>query len=186
MRATLRISDGTLVSITPEGDVATGIDSLTEAEPPAATPKILDLPPGVAADDLDPSALQAGETQTGTDGDTVFVAVPLHEEPDGTIPVIVLSNTVERGLAGRAGPFFLFTALVAAVAATVVSYYLARRFTRPLAVMGDTAGRIAAGDLSARVDLGAHPTDELGALAATLNDMATQLDDARGRSARSC
>ena len=185
VRAALNISDGTLVSITPEGTVATGLDSLADVpaptDAPTATPEVLDLPPGVTADDLDPAAMQAGETQTGTDDDTVFVAVPLGEEPDGTIPVIVLSNTVERGLAGRAGPFFLFTALVAAVVASVVSYYLARRFTLPLAVMGDTAGRIAAGDLSARVDLGRHPTDELGALAATLNDMAAQLDDARGQ-----
>jgi signal transduction histidine kinase len=181
VRATLQISDGTLVAITPDGAVGTGGEALLGAGPAAETAPILDLPPGVTADDLDPEALQAGETQSGTVGDTVLVAIPLREEPDGTIPVVVLSNTVERGLAGRAGPFFVFTALVAAVAASVVSYYLARRFTRPLAVMGDTAGRIAAGDLSARVDLGRHPTDELGALATTLNDMAAQLDEARGQ-----
>jgi two-component system sensor histidine kinase BaeS len=47
--------------------------------------------------------------------------------------------------------------------------------------MGDTASRIAGGDLSARVDLGRHPTDELAALATTLNRMAEQLDEARGQ-----
>jgi signal transduction histidine kinase len=183
VRAALQISDGTLVAVTPDGTVGTGSEVVTGTGGGAVADgsPILDLPPGVTAADLDPEALQAGETQSGTDGDTVFVAVPLRAEPDGTIPVVVLSNTVERGLAGRAGPFFLFTAFVAAAAATVVSYFLARRFTRPLAVMGDTAGRIAAGDLSARVDLGTHPTDELGALAGTLNDMAAQLDEARGQ-----
>ncbi|MGZ8764837.1 MAG: ATP-binding protein [Acidimicrobiia bacterium] len=178
VRATLNISSGTLMSITPERTVAPGLPSLTSDTAARGSPP---LPAAVTADELDVDALRAGLTQTGTDGDTVFVAVPLDPEPDDTVPVVVLSNTVERGLAGRAGPFFLLTAFVAALAATVVSYLLARRFTRPLAMMGETAGRIASGDLSARVDLGRHPTNELGALAATLNDMAAQLDDARGQ-----
>ena len=93
----------------------------------------------------------------------------------------MLSNTVERGLAGRAGPFFLFTALVAAIAAAVVSY-LPRPPVHP-AARGDGRHRrpIAGGDLAARVDLGRHPTTSSPTLATTLNGMAAQLEDARGQ-----
>ena len=45
--------------------------------------------------------------------------------------------------------------------------------------MSVTAGAIAGGDLSARVDLGPHPDDELADLARTLNAMAVQLEAAR-------
>jgi two-component system sensor histidine kinase BaeS len=182
LRATLNISDATLVSVAPDGAVESGVAGLTADAPIAdRASALLDLPAGLSANDLDPDQLLAGTTQVGTDGDTVFVAVPLSSKGSGDTPVVVLTKPVDRGLAGRAGAFFLGTALLAAFAAAVVSYLLARRFTRPLAVMGATAGRIAAGDLTARVDLGHHPTDELGELAATLNRMAEQLDDARGQ-----
>jgi two-component system sensor histidine kinase BaeS len=46
--------------------------------------------------------------------------------------------------------------------------------------MGQTADRIAGGDLSARVDLGKHPDDELAGLARALDGMAAQLEAARG------
>src|SRR5438128_11385298 len=46
--------------------------------------------------------------------------------------------------------------------------------------MGHTADQIAAGDLSARVDLGKHPDDELSGLARALEGMAAQLEWARG------
>jgi signal transduction histidine kinase len=182
LRATLNISDATLVSVTPEGTVESGLSVLTADTPVGrGNASLLDLPAGLSAGDLETTALLAGTTQVGTEGDTVYVAVPLTTSSTGDTPVVVLTKAVERGLAGRAGAFFVGTALVAACAAAIVSYLLARRFTRPLAVMGTTAGRIAAGDLTARVDLGNHPTDELGELAATLNRMAEQLDDARGQ-----
>ena len=182
LRATLNISDASLVSVTSDGTVTSGLAGLTAGTPVrSGDAALLDLPAGLSPSDLDTTQLLAGTTQTGADGDTVFVAVPLSADGSGATPVVVLTKAVERGLAGRAGAFFVGTALFAAFAAAVVSYLLARRFTRPLAVMGATAGRIAAGDLTARVDLGNHPTDELGELAATLNRMAEQLDDARGQ-----
>jgi signal transduction histidine kinase len=46
--------------------------------------------------------------------------------------------------------------------------------------MEATANRIAAGDLSARVDLGKHPDDELAGLARALDGMGAQLEAARG------
>lgn len=132
-------------------------------------------------DDLDSAALRAGDRQTGQIGDTVFLAIPFTAEDNGDIPVVIMTNEIERGLAGRAGPFFLLTAIIAAAAAVVISFLLARRFTRPLATMSDTAHSIASGDLSARVDLERMPSDEVGELARTMNAMATQLEKARGQ-----
>lgn len=129
-------------------------------------------------DDLDSAALRAGDRQTGQIGDTVFLAIPFTAEDNGDIPVVIVTNEIERG---RAGPFFLLTAIIAAAVAVVISFLLARRFTRPLATMSDTAHSIASGDLSARVDLERMPSDEVGELARTMNAMATQLEKARGQ-----
>ena len=51
---------------------------------------------------------------------------------------------------------------------------------RPIAAMETTAREIAAGDLKARVDTEHLSDDELGSLAAAINAMAAELDDARG------
>jgi signal transduction histidine kinase len=60
--------------------------------------------------------------------------------------------------------------LIAGVAA---SYWLARRFTRPIVQVTDAATIIASGDLSARVPV--ESDDEIGALAAAFNDMTGKL-----------
>ena len=85
---------------------------------------------------------------------------------NGLTPVVVLAD------AGRtAGPFGDSSGARArrrgarARVAALVAAYLARRMTRPLAAMEATAGRIAAGDLSARVDTEHVADDELGSLA---------------------
>ncbi len=182
LRATLNIAHGTLVSVAANGTVGSGLSALTTSPQLGnGDAPLLDLPAGLSANDLDTKQLLAGTRQVGSAGNIVFIALPLATNATGATPVVVLSKPVERGLARRAGAFFLGTALIAAITAAIVSYLLARRFTRPLAVMGATAGRIAAGDLTARVDLGNHPTDELSELAVTLNRMAQQLDHARGQ-----
>jgi two-component system sensor histidine kinase BaeS len=84
-------------------------------------------------------------------------------------------------IATKGRGFFLIGAALAALLALGVAYYFSRRLTRPLQVMGDTAQRLAAGDLTARVELGSHPDDELAGLAATLNAMAAQIEESRGR-----
>jgi len=181
----LQVADGSLALLGPDGTIRPTITATTTSTAPRDAPDPADrlrrLSPGVASSDLDPEPLRAGDHQTGQSGDFVFVAIPFAPEPNGDIPVVVLTNQIERALAGRAGPFFLGTALVAAVAAVAISFLLARRFTRPLATMSDTAHRIATGDLSARVDVGRMPSDEVGDLADTLNRMAEQLETARGQ-----
>jgi two-component system NtrC family sensor kinase len=71
--------------------------------------------------------------------------------------------------AGMAGLCVLFLLVLLA--------FLARRITRPLAVMVDATGRIAQGDLKHRVDL--EGRDEIGQLARAFNRMTDELSLAR-------
>jgi two-component system, OmpR family, sensor histidine kinase BaeS len=64
------------------------------------------------------------------------------------------------------------TALAAAVALGI-AMLVAARLTRPLVALTAAAGRLAAGDRSARADV--HGPGELGVLAVAFDDMATQL-----------
>lgn len=175
----LRISGGGLVTVRPDGSVTEGIVGLADSAPASATRADLQLPPGVSREDLDPEALLAGREQTGRRDGIVFVAQPLTARRNGT-PVLVLTQEIEASATNQVRGFFLIGGALAIGVAMIVAFFLARRLTRPLATMGDTARSIAAGDLTARVDLGRHPDDELADLARTLNGMATQLEHARG------
>jgi len=145
------------------------------ATPPGT---IAALPAGLTVDDLDAQALAAGQEQSGAVNGIAFVALPVASTPAGD-PVLVLTERVDSAAVRQARGFFVLGAALALLVAVVVSYFVARRLTRPLAAMGTTAGAIAAGDLGARVDLGKHPDDELADLARTLNGMADQLEHAR-------
>jgi len=175
---TLRVSGGGLVTVTPQGTLAEGLVGLGDAAEQRAG-EALTLPASVAADDLDLERLTAGEQQTGRSGDTAFVATPLTAGARGT-PVLVLTQKIDDSAGGRVRGFFLIGSALAAGLAMLVSFVLARRLTRPLAAMGETADAIAAGDLSARVELGKHPDDELAELASALNAMAADLEHERG------
>ena len=173
----LRITGGELVAVTNDGDVIAGVDRLLgNLEEGERDPQ---LDGDLTAGDLDTDALLAGEAQTGQAGNTVFVAIPLDPYPGG-VPVFVMTQNVSENPLGRAGPFFIVAGVVALIAAVLVSAYLARRLTRPLAAMEATTGAIAAGDLSARVEVRGHPDDELARLAGAIDGMAGQLEAARG------
>ncbi len=161
-----RFAPRTTTTTTASGTAPSGAGSPTE------------LPDGLTVDDLDAAALAAGQQQTGTAGGQAFVALPVARTTDGAA-VLVMAEKVDSAAVRRARGFFLLGGALALIAAGLVSYFLARRLTRPLAAMGATAGAIAGGDLAARVDLGKHPDDELADLAATLNEMAGQLEAAR-------
>ena len=68
------------------------------------------------------------------------------------------------GLAAAAGVVWAASALVA------------RRLTRPLAELERVTRAIGGGDLAARVRLGRHQTGEVGALADSVNEMATRIE----------
>ncbi|HEY7135516.1 MAG TPA: HAMP domain-containing sensor histidine kinase [Acidimicrobiia bacterium] len=173
IRQTLRISDASIVTITPSGEI---VDGLGRASASAA---VLTLPQGLDNSDLDKAALADGRQQQGQRGRLLFVAYPLDRTATGT-PVVVVTQEIQRTIARGAGLLFFIIGGVATAVAALVAYFLARRLTRPIGTMQQTARRIAAGDLSARVDLGGHSNDELADLARGLNAMAAQLEHARG------
>jgi two-component system sensor histidine kinase BaeS len=178
--STLRIADGGVVTVTPNGEVTDGVIGLSNvvfAQPKNAP--LLQLPDGLSVGDLDTKALLAGERQTGRGDGIVFVAQPLTSSASGT-PVLLLTQEIDQNATRQARGFFLIAALLAVGIAIVVAVFLARRLTRPLKAMGETARSITSGDLAARVDLGRHPDDELADLAQTLNAMAAQLEHSRG------
>src|SRR5262245_33336841 len=131
------------------------------------------LPPGGA------ERLRAGETVTATRGGTVHAAAALHPGP-GTpgARAVVLTDSVDPGT-GPAGRWFVVAGAATALAGVAVAAALARSLARPLAATEATAGRIAAGDLDARVPAPGTGDDELARLAGAINAMAGSLQQSR-------
>jgi two-component system sensor histidine kinase BaeS len=134
------------------------------------------LPSGVSLQDLDLGQLRSGHAVTGTHGSLVFAAAPAPRR--GGLFVVVLTRRVGTPLRSAA-PIFAIAALVALGAAAVVAVDLGRRLTRPLRAAQAATGRIAAGDLAARVP---EPVgdDELAQLSRSVNAMAEALERSRG------
>ncbi len=174
VQTTLAVSGGAVVGIDAQGNVREFLGGVLGLEDAA-----VELPNGVSIDDLDTKALLQGDAQKGRDGDTVFQAEPLTKVREVT-PVVVLSEHVNTRPFGDSSGVVLGAAVLALGVAVVVAVYLARRMTRPLAAMEATAGRIAAGDLTARVDTEPVADDELASLANAINTMAERLDSSRG------
>jgi len=175
--AVLRISSASIVAVNADGNVQEGIAPLLGSA--CANQANLALPRDVTASDLNVDQVLVGQQQSGVTGGTAFVVDPL--TPVGSItPALVLTQGVDNRPLGRAGPYLFLTGAIALLVAGLVSAYLARRMTRPIAAMRDTAQRIAGGDLSARVGVMGQPDDELSSLAQSLDAMATELETARG------
>jgi two-component system, OmpR family, sensor kinase len=134
---------------------------------------------GLTATQLDPAALAAGTQVTGHTGSLLAysaVPTPLSTSLTGT-PVLVVTRQIHSPVNGI--HYFAWIGLAAAVAAALVAAALARRFTRPLVAAVDTTGRIAAGDLDARVPVGSHEDPEFTRLAESINTMGANLVRAR-------
>src|SRR5581483_8043272 len=170
----LGAAGGSIVAVDDTGTIGAGLGQLC----PSAS-DVLHLPHGLAASDLDTARLLDQRDSSGTSGQLAFLATPIQQQSARTL-VLVLTQHVETRPLGRAGPYLFGTGALALIAATVVSAILARRITRPVAAMQSTAGRIAAGDLSARVSPVPTPDDELASLARSINTMADELETARG------
>jgi two-component system sensor histidine kinase BaeS len=134
-------------------------------------------PPGIGRDDLPLDRLQEGETVTGVRGSRVFAAAGAPVRSDTTF-VVVLTRRVDTRLPG--GLWFLVAAGLALVVAGAVAGDLARRLTRPLREAQAATGRVAAGDLTARVPVNPEDGEELAALAESINAMAAGLERSRG------
>jgi two-component system sensor histidine kinase BaeS len=136
------------------------------------------LPPGVAADHLDPQALLAGEVRSGRSGSLVWVAAPTTVR-ERTVATVV-TREADAGLAD-AMPVFLLASGITLALGTVAAVAVGRRLARPVRQADRAARQIAAGQLDARVpEPPASGGDELADLARSINSMADSLERSRG------
>jgi signal transduction histidine kinase len=134
------------------------------------------LPEGVAADDLDVAALQAGRTTSGARGDLVWAAAPA-ATTNGTAVAVVTAEA--RADLSTAVKWFLVAALATLVLGVGLAFLLGRRLGRPVREASEAAHRIAGGDLATRLPEPAGGGDELAELARSINAMAAGLERAR-------
>ncbi len=148
------------------------------------------LPPDLAGVDLRPGVLQSDRSVAGSHGGLVYVAVPLfltlseRQQAQPPIPanqlaVLVATRTLRSPVTGLL--YFAFVSLVALAVATGVAYWLASRFSRPLAQASAVTARLAAGDLEARMPVDPGERGEFAALATAINSMADSLERARNQ-----
>ncbi len=173
-----QLPTGTYGQVTgPDGDVlvgrtvSSGSHGHDEGEHMLPIPDLpADLPPSAGFEgnptfDV-PAESGGGEfrvaTMTGPDGDVVAAAIPLED----------LSDTLARL---RAIELFVGLATLAALAA--LSWWAVRVGLRPLSRIEETAGEIAAGDMSHRVD-DVDERTEVGRLGIAFNSMLSRLERA--------
>jgi signal transduction histidine kinase len=132
------------------------------------------------------AAALRGREKTGTrhsdtlGADLLYVAVPVasggevHGAVRVTYPLSLVSDRVRRNWLLLAGTGGVVLAVV-----FVVSWWLARSVTRPLAGLERAAGRLGGGDLAARAPVPAGPT-EVRLLAEEFNATASQLEELVG------
>src|SRR5579864_8932554 len=136
------------------------------------------LPPGLKPTDINASGLAQGQVVSGFRGTTAFAVAPFLTP--GTTQE--LGVVVTQRAAGYGGPvlYFLLAGAVVLVVAFGVAEGLARRITHPLVDVEQAAGRIAQGDLTARVPpTASYP--EVSSLASSINAMADNLERLRGQ-----
>ncbi len=174
LRSTLAASGARVLTVRPDGTVIGGLTG------PSGRPLLPtvgeDLPAGLRAAELEPDRLLTGEEVDGQRAGTVFLAVPLGTGPGGTT-VLLLTQQVERAPGATTQRLFLGSAAVATLIAAATAALLARRLTRPITAMRETARRLAAGDLTARVPPPGRDRTELGELAGVLDTMAGRLEE---------
>jgi two-component system, OmpR family, sensor kinase len=122
----------------------------------------------------------ASDTEAGDAGRVAEAAVPLRLRPPGSrrsgvFYVAVFSTPLEDvdATVGLIRRRVLVAGSIALVAALLAGILAARAFSRRIRRMDRSAGRVAAGDFTARFETGR--TDELGSLARTLDGMQRQL-----------
>ena len=134
------------------------------------------IPEGLTLDDLDVERLREDRVVTGTRGPLVFAAAPADRGEN--LMAVVLTRRV-GSTTNPLGPWFFALVLLTGLGAGAVATNLGRRLTRPLRHAQTATGRIARGDLSARVPENAGDGEELAGLARSINAMAESLERSR-------
>jgi signal transduction histidine kinase len=160
VQVALRLEDGAIVCVS-EG----------------CAPRIgSNIPAGLTTADLEPDRLARGHVVAGTRGGLVYAAAPADRGDD--VLAVVLTRRVDT-TPDAVGPWFFVLVLLTALAAAGVAANLGRRLTRPLREAQTATGRIASGDLSARVPENPKDGEELAGLARSINAMAAGLERSR-------
>jgi signal transduction histidine kinase len=145
------------------------------------------LPSPLNASVLDVTALLSGESVSGNVGGEIFAAVPvsltIREKADlglplKAAPVLVLTRHVDDPVKGLG--YFLVVAGIVLVFGAVVAAVLATRISAPLLEAVGATGRIAGGDLEARVPVRPHDYPEMKQLAESINTMGESLARSQG------
>ena len=169
-RATLIAPNGVLA-----GDSDLDAAALASAENHATRPEV------AAAFSGTPGLASRHSVTVGRD--MLYAASPILRAGN-TLGVARLSmplTEVDRQV-GRVRALVLWTTFFALLAALAAVAALARGVARPVREMADAAGRLAAGDYSARVRSLAD--DELGFLGGTLNELASRVQETVGKLSR--
>ncbi len=174
LKAPLRLDGSAVLAVGPDGELF---------DP--ATPRVRpELPAGLSASDLNPDSLLDMRTVSGVAGGLVYAAVPYRAEVDilgvpREVDQVVVLTRRPPSVLSAAGPWFALSALIILAVAGLVAYRLGRRFVRPIQAAQEVTGRIAAGDLEARVPDPPGTDPELAALAGSVNSMAASLQQAK-------
>lgn len=104
------------------------------------------------------------------------VALPVSNEEGKPAGAVFLSASLQEidGIIADIRGFFILATLLAAALAGIGAIILARRFTGPLELLTEAAGKMAEGELEQRIAV--DSVDEIGRLADRFNLMAEQLN----------
>jgi two-component system, OmpR family, sensor kinase len=157
--------------LTTEGQVLNSVTFAygNQAQP---VPSLPSPPPGASGSDGQTTLFVA--TSSGSSHTRFRVLVVSYPSLDRVLvvaePLTETTQTLGRLLALELGVFGLVLAGLG-----VAAWFIMKRDLRPLETMADTAGRIAAGDLTQRVEP-AEPRTEVGRLGLSLNVMLDQIE----------
>jgi signal transduction histidine kinase len=175
IRHTLKLENADTIRVTAAGELASS------------------LPDGLSAEDIDPAALQNGQTTSGRQGNLVYAAAPIdlslaerqklakraHVAAfEGTLAILL---TRDVGDLGPSWGYFILAGGAALLVAGAVAWQMSRRMARPLVEVEDATRRIASGELHARVPVRTRDYAEFASLTGSINAMAQSLEDGRAR-----
>ena len=178
LQVTLRLDGATVIGVRANGQLI-GVAPVTTD--PA-------LPSGLTPSRLHPAELYQLRVVSGRIGgighSEVFAAVPyraslqIRRSARPVVQVVILTRRPPSAL-HTAGPWFALSSLIILLLAALVAWRLGQRFTAPIHAAQEVAGRIAAGDLDARVPNPPGADPELAALADSINSMTEGLARAK-------
>ncbi|MGH9073600.1 MAG: sensor histidine kinase, partial [Acidimicrobiales bacterium] len=155
--------------LAPDGDVIRGFPLVPQGQRPPSAPQLArSLAGGGGPATVSPV--------TGGSPSWRLVADPL---PQGGAVVVAASLSGERATVSHLEVIEALVTIAVLVLVALLSRWLVRLGLRPLDQMGETAGAIAAGDLSRRVERD-EPETEVGRLGSALNAMLSQIEAAFG------